>query len=125
MATVLVVDDDVDVLNYLAEVLRDAGHDVISASGGNQALGCLDGAPRVELLLTDVRMPDLNGFHLAHLAKARRPALKVLYISGYHEVENRRSDGGERYGKLLKKPIMTAELKREVETALGSNSPAA
>jgi DNA-binding NtrC family response regulator len=119
MATVLVVDDDAGVLNFLTVALQDAGHDVISASSGNQALDYLDGAARVELLLTDIRMPDLNGFYLAHLAKIRRPALKVLYLTGYHEAEGRR-DSGERYGKLLKKPIMTAELEREVKTALGS-----
>lgn len=120
MATILVVDDEEDVLNFLTEALRGAGHDVIAASGGNQALDYLDAAPRVELMLTDVRMPDLNGFHLAHLAKIRRPALKILYISGYHDTVGRRLDSGELYGKLLKKPIMTDELKREVETALGS-----
>ncbi|MDB5410228.1 MAG: histidine kinase [Rhodospirillales bacterium] len=118
MATVLIVDDDADVLSYLTEVLSDAGHDVISASSGNQALECLDDAPRVELLLTDIRMPDLNGFYLAHLAKIRRPSLKILYLSGYHDVEGGRLHVGERYGKLLKKPIMTAELRSEVAKAL-------
>jgi len=119
MATVLVVDDDADVLSYLTEVLKDAGHDVIAAVNGNQALDFLDGTPQVELLLTDIRMPDLNGFHLAHLAKARRPALKVLYLSGYHDL-GRMKEAGKRYGKLLRKPIMTAELQHEVERALDS-----
>jgi YesN/AraC family two-component response regulator len=79
----------------------------------------LDDAPRVELLLTDIRMPDLNGFYLAHLAKTRRPSLKILYLSGYHD-EGHHHHVGERYGKLLKKPIMTAELRSEVAQALDS-----
>jgi DNA-binding NtrC family response regulator len=118
MATVLVVDDDEDVLRFLTKTLQEAGYDVIAASGGNQALSYLDAAPRVELMLTDVRMPDLNGFHLAHLAKMRRPALKILYISGYNDADGWRRASGELYGKLLTKPIMSAELEREVETAL-------
>src|SRR5262249_46614152 len=81
MPKIVVVDDDPDVLDTIAAILKRAGHCVHKATGGQAALEFFDQYDKVDLLLTDVLMPGLNGFNLARLAKARQPAVKVLYLS--------------------------------------------
>ena len=118
MAHIMVVDDDPDILALTEEILRTAGHDVVRAPGGLAALDILDGRRPLDLLVTDVMMPGLNGFNLARMAKARRPGLKILYLSGYSEAEHVTRDRGVRFGKMLSKPIQPVELRREVAAAL-------
>lgn len=119
MPTVLVVDDDPDILELLCTVLEQDGYTVERASEGIGALDILDRG-RVDLLLTDVIMPGLNGFNLARMARTRRSTLKVLYLTGYYEQAKVLRDEGEKYGKLLAKPIRPAELRKEVGAALSN-----
>jgi DNA-binding NtrC family response regulator len=75
---------------------------------------------RIDLLLTDVLMPGLHGFNLARMGRLRRADLSVLYISGFADLEAVLGDDGPRLGKLLHKPIMPADLFREVTDALAA-----
>lgn len=118
MAAVLVVDDDPDVLDVVCAVLSSLGHNVDRALGGLPALDILEGK-HIDLLLTDVVMPGLHGFNLARMAVLRRPDIKVLYLTGYTEYTTER-DEGQRFGKLLYKPLRPDELKREVDAALAA-----
>jgi CheY-like chemotaxis protein len=118
MAALLIVDDDAEVLEALSAALTFAGHDVERAAGGLPALDILDRRKPIDLLLTDVIMPGLNGLNLARMARLRRADIRVLYISGFSELEAILEDEGLRLGKLLRKPIMPADLYREVEEAL-------
>ncbi len=82
--TILVVEDDEDVRGYLVETLRGLGYRVISASHGRVALEMLSNETRrIDLMLTDVVMPEINGRELARRATALRPGLRVLYMTGY------------------------------------------
>jgi CheY-like chemotaxis protein len=82
--TILVVEDDRDVRLYLAEVLRDLNYRVLSAHDAVSALGLInEGDVRIDLLLTDVVLPGMNGRQLAEQARNRRPGLKVLFTTGY------------------------------------------
>ena len=82
--TVLVVEDDKDLRGYLVEVLRELNYRVLAAADGVAALGILEqDAMRVDLLLTDVVMPGMNGRELANHARQLRPTMKVLFMSGY------------------------------------------
>jgi CheY-like chemotaxis protein len=74
----------------------------------------------VDLLLTDMLMPGLNGFNLARMARLRRANIRVLCISGFNELEAIVQDQGPRLGKLLSKPIMPADLQREVAEAVAT-----
>ena len=123
MAHIIVVDDDHDVLALTGSILREAGHDVVSAPNGIAALDILDGSRQFDLLVTDVIMPGLNGFNLARMAKARRPRLKVLYLSAFAETEHVTRDRGIRLGKMLSKPIHPSDLSREVAAALDTIEP--
>jgi CheY-like chemotaxis protein len=80
--TVLVAEDEPLVRMIAVEVLRDAGYIVQEACDGVEALEVLDGAA-IDLLITDIQMPRLNGYQLAEAAMARWPNLKILLVTGY------------------------------------------
>ena len=121
MASLLVVDDDMDVLDAMCAVLSADGHNVWPASGGLPALQILDAElHNLDLILTDVVMPGLHGFNLSRMARLRRPEIKVLYISGFTEMPTTLRDEGPKLGKMLQKPIMPADLRREVTEALAT-----
>jgi CheY-like chemotaxis protein len=116
--TILVVDDDPDVLELAVAVLSDVEASILTATSGDDALVILEGEQHVDLLFTDIVMPGrLNGFELAHEAKRLRPELRVLYTSGYMR-DVPWSDYGLGYGKLLNKPWTPGQLTREVRQAL-------
>jgi two-component system cell cycle response regulator CpdR len=119
VAHIIVVDDDHDVLTWLGSVLRKAGHDVVSAPSGIAALNILDGSHPLDLMVTDVVMPGLNGLNLACMARMRRPRMRVIYLTGYGEVDRSKLDVAVFYGKVLSKPITADTLAREVDDALG------
>jgi CheY-like chemotaxis protein len=112
-----VVDDDDDIRDYAAAVLRGAGYRVFAAASPREALHQLGQAPTIDLMFTDIVLPDFDGFKLAELAKRRHPALQVLYTSGYAETFERQPV--ERFGRLLAKPYRSAQLEQAVDEATG------
>jgi two-component system, cell cycle sensor histidine kinase and response regulator CckA len=82
--TVLLVEDDGDVREFVGDVLRAHGYDVLAAVDGPQALSVIEqhGGP-IHLVVTDVIMPRMMGSEVAARITALRPSIKVLYISGY------------------------------------------
>jgi PAS domain S-box-containing protein len=84
--TVMVVDDESTVRMLVAEVLQDLGHSSIESADGVAALKILQSERRIDLLITDVGLPNgINGRQLADAARALRPELRVLFITGYAE----------------------------------------
>ncbi len=84
--TVLVIDDEPTVRMLVADVLSDLGYGAIEAEDGPSGLRALQAAVRVDLLVTDVGLPGgMNGRQVADAARALRPGLKVLFITGYAE----------------------------------------
>ncbi len=82
--TVLVVEDEADVRAYLAETLQELNYRVREAPDGAAALALLDADPfPIDLLLTDIVMPGMNGRQLADELQKRQPSLKVLFMTGY------------------------------------------
>jgi CheY-like chemotaxis protein len=120
MAVVMVVDDEPDVLNTLGAILARAGHNTLKAPSGVAALDLLDQSGELDLLLTDVLMPGLNGFNLARMALMRRPSLKVVFLTGFFEVAQALKDPLAETRKLLRKPILPAELTAAVAEAIGA-----
>jgi two-component system, cell cycle sensor histidine kinase and response regulator CckA len=80
---VLVVDDQREIRDVVDRVLRAAGYESTLAASGPDALELLEAGVATDLLLTDLRMPDMNGDELARHACQLRPDLKVLYLTGY------------------------------------------
>jgi CheY-like chemotaxis protein len=81
--TVLVVDDDPTVRTVLYRTMETAGHVVYAAADGIEALAMLAHAPSVDVVVTDVRMPGMDGRQLAEAVGARYPHIPVLFISSY------------------------------------------
>ncbi len=81
--SVLLVDDDEIVREATAEMIRDLGHVVLEANGGVEALGKLAGGLKVDAIVTDYKMPRLNGAELARRVRKLHPNLPVLVITGY------------------------------------------
>jgi len=115
---VLVVDDEPQMCEFVSRVLRDAGYHVTSAGDGPGAMAIVaeQGAP--DLLLTDFRMPRMNGDELAARLRQSLPDLKVLYLTGYSQAlfDNRALLWeGEAF---LEKPCNPAELLEGVSMLL-------
>ena len=70
-------------LHITSEAMRELGYTVHSSDSASNALDILDRTPQIELLFTDVVMPDLNGKELADEALRRRPDLKIVFATGY------------------------------------------
>jgi CheY-like chemotaxis protein len=81
--TILVVEDEEQVRRITVDMLRQLGHAVLYADGGPSALKVLASHPDIDLLLTDVVMPDMNGRELSEAARRLQPGLKLLFMTGY------------------------------------------
>jgi len=116
--TLLLVDDDDVFREATAATLRAAGYAVIVAPDYRDALMSLESSATVDLMITDVTMPNrVNGFALARMASLRRPGLKLVYISGF-DVPT-----AEALGPVLRKPVADELLLVTVAEALASNDP--
>ncbi|MBP1475194.1 PAS domain-containing protein [Frateuria sp. MAH-13] len=112
----LLVDDDCAVRDVTAARLRQLGFDVLEAGSGGAALDLLDRSPQVDLLVADFAMPGMNGVEVAQQARARRPDLPVLFVTGYADQTALAGVGEER---VVQKPFRNDELERKVRAVLG------
>ncbi|HLH67325.1 MAG TPA: PAS domain S-box protein [Solirubrobacteraceae bacterium] len=117
-ATVLVVEDQEPLRAITARILERAGYRVLTASSGPEALRRAAEAQRIDLLLTDVVMPDMLGQRLAELIRELRPGLRVVFVSGFARPALEQA-GRALEGPLLHKPFTSAELLGVVARALG------
>ena len=124
LETILVVEDDADLRAYVSELLRDLNYRVVPASSAQAALTILlQEEPKVDLLLTDVVMPGINGRELGRRAQQIRPGIKILYMTGYSRnavVHQGRLDEGV---ELLEKPISQAKLALRLREMLDRVDP--
>ncbi|HVR83968.1 MAG TPA: response regulator [Planctomycetota bacterium] len=117
-ALILVVDDEEDVRALVREILRAAGYDTIPARNGEEALELLRARPEVDLVLTDVMMPGVDGPTLERRIAGDWPGLPVLFMTGY-PAETLRALGILPPGEPpIQKPFPIRELVRKVRKAL-------
>jgi PAS domain S-box-containing protein len=117
--TILIVEDDKDLRGYLAELLRDLDYRVISAHDPVAALGILEHLQtRVDLMLTDVVMPGMNGRELAARARELRPKLKILFMSGYSRNSVVHNGKVALDVQLIHKPVSQSELATRIRDLL-------
>jgi two-component system cell cycle sensor histidine kinase/response regulator CckA len=118
--TVMVVEDDDMVRNLAVRVLQRQGYDVLSAESARECLRLLEEhRGRMDLLLTDVIMPDMNGRELHEKLLASRPGLPVLFMSGYPDDVIGSRDAPEEDTPFIQKPFSLATLARRVREVLG------
>ena len=120
--TILVVEDEDDVRSYLVETLRDLNYHVHEAADGAAALALFNRHPlRVDLLLTDIVMPRINGRQLAAELHHRQPRLKVLFMTGYSRnafvYQGRLDPGVSLLQKPLSQPMLAAKVRDMLDKA--------
>ena len=103
--TILVVEDDATVRLILADVLTELGYDVLLASDARPAIPILQSDRHIDLMVSDVMLPHINGRKLAEIARATRPDLKVLFVTGYSENAAIRGDFLDPGMDMLTKPF--------------------
>ena len=120
--TVLIVEDEEDVRQLACEFIRSAGHTVLAAKDGAEALTIAEKSDEpIHLLLTDVVMPQMRGPELAKKLKGLRKGLRIVYMSGYLEY-NRANEEFLEEGYFLQKPFSRDALVGKVAEALRSGS---
>jgi PAS domain S-box-containing protein len=117
-ATILVVEDEASVRAVIVAVLQDLGYDYVEAEDANAALAVLDEGRRIDLLITDVGLPGLNGRQLAEIAGERRPGLKVLFVTGYAEQAAARNGFLTDGMQMITKPFVIDELGHRIRAIL-------
>ncbi len=117
---VLVVEDEAEVRMLVVDVLKELGYRVNVACDSHEALVVLQGAEHVDLLVTDVGLPGLNGRQLAEVARQHRPGLKVLFMTGYAREAEVRGDFLDDGMDLLTKPFSIDELAVRVRSLIES-----
>jgi len=117
---VLVVEDDPHVRELLCQSLQDEGYPCHSASNANEALQLLRSTQAIDLLLSDVGLPGMNGRQLAEIARTLRPFLPVLFITGYAETAMAREGFLAPGMQLICKPFELKQLQAQVADMLGN-----
>ena len=123
MMKVLIVDDDPGTLNALSFGLSSMGHEVVTAKDGHEALDILDFSNNeerlVELLITDMRMPGMDGLELIHSARKLRPDIPAILMTAYGNPLLQREVGKLVGCKYVEKPFdpeTLLEATREIMT---------
>jgi CheY-like chemotaxis protein len=116
--SVLVVEDDVQVRMMVSTVLTDFGYRVAEAADAQSALRMLEGDSHVQLMITDVGLPGVNGRQLAEMARQSRPDLPVLFVTGYAEKAAVRSEFLDAGMHMISKPFSVEALTGAVREAL-------
>jgi PAS domain S-box-containing protein len=118
--TVLVVEDEPVVRALILEVLQELGYRTVEAADGPAGLKAIETKERIDLLVTDVGLPGLNGRQLAEYARSKRPELKVLFITGYAESATTMSGfllpGMEMIAKPFSVDALASRIRRMIET---------
>lgn len=121
--TILVVDDEPTALSTVAKMLRWIGHRPLVASSGREAVEiCVRSGAKIDLLLTDIQMPDMSGIELAHCLARIHATISVLFMS------HRRTDtpqmrlllreGNFRVNEILPKPFSSKALAKAVKDVM-------
>ena len=115
--TILVVDDETALLELSCQILEDHGYRILPASSGSEALDILE-KHAVDLLLSDVIMPKMNGYQLAEIVAEKYPQIKIQMVSGFNDDRNIELENDYLHKRQLHKPFSSAEMLNRVRQAL-------
>ncbi len=120
---ILLVEDEDAVRVFSARALRNKGYEVVEAKSGEAALDLLRGPdrPPVDLIVTDVVMPQMDGPAMIRAVREFMPDVKVIFISGYAEERFRSSVGGGEVVEFLPKPFSLKQLATKVKEVMGQD----
>ncbi|QXI18015.1 PAS domain S-box protein [Pseudomonas hamedanensis] len=116
--TVVVVEDDPAVRMLVLDLLKQLGYRAYEAVDATAALALLDTVAEVDLLVTDVGLPGMNGRQLAEIARQQRPGLKVLFMTGYAQIAAERQGFLEEGMDMVAKPFALERLASKIRTMI-------
>lgn len=117
MARILITEDEDSLRSFVARALRMDGHETHEAADGEQGFEKLQ-QHDFDLLLSDIRMPIMDGIELAHRASAQFPRLRILLMTGYAEQRERTDDLLEKIVDVVSKPFALPDIRKAVARAL-------
>ncbi len=117
---ILLVEDEDSVRAFSARALRATGYEVFEAESGDEALDLLDEVGgQIDLMVSDVVMPEMDGPALLLKVRQRLPNLKVIFVSGYAEESVRQDIADDRSVEFLAKPYSLDQINSKVKEVLG------
>ncbi|MGV3549124.1 response regulator [Rhizobium sp.] len=119
MARILITEDEDSLRSFVARALRLDGHDTVEAADGAEGLEALAGG-KFDLLLSDIRMPVMDGIELTHKAAAAHPGLRILLMTGYAEQRERADDLATKIVDVVSKPFSLPDIRTAVARALAA-----
>ena len=117
--SIVLIDDDQEVCHVIAEMLEEDGHRVIEAASGAEGLARLAETPGVDLVLTDLGMPDMTGWDVARAIKAMHPALLVGLVTGWGAEPQARPEERVAVDFILSKPVTQVALRATMGKLIG------
>lgn len=118
--TVMIIEDDPSVRLLVVDVLKELGYVALEAADGNQALPILQSDTGLDLLISDVGLPGLNGRQLAEIARQTRPELRILFITGYSAMAASRGDFLAPGMDMINKPFAMDDLAKKIQGMLAT-----
>ena len=120
MARILLAEDDASTRDMVQRALAMDGHDVVVTQDGAEALEKLQAAPgRIDLLISDVQMPGLDGVALVEKSLAVAPKLRVVLMSGFADELDRAAHFKARISRVITKPFTLEQIRSAVRATLG------
>ncbi len=117
--SILVVEDDPDLLEFANHFLTTLGYHVTLASSAEEAIQCLEESSHLDLIFSDVRLPgNMDGTAIARRAKQLRPSIKVLITTGFDS--DYMSKNGRDEFQIIQKPYFINDLKKAIQTLLNT-----
>ncbi len=123
MKNILLVDDEQDLRNVIAEILERAGYAVISAPDAESALSVLLNRTRIDLVITDLRLPGMSGSEFVGVLRKALPGVPVIMLTAFGSIESYVESRSMGVFEYINKPVHAWELRRIVKIAL--HEPAA
>jgi two-component system cell cycle sensor histidine kinase/response regulator CckA len=118
---ILLVEDEESVRAFSARALKTTGYEVYEADSGEEALEVLDGIDnKIDLLISDVVMPEMDGPALLKKIRERLPELRVIFVSGYAEESVRKDIADDQSVEFLPKPYSLDQINSKVKEVLQS-----
>lgn len=119
MARILITEDEDSLRSFVARALRLDGHETTEAADGAEGLEALSEGS-FDLLLSDIRMPVMDGIELTHKAAAAHPNMKILLMTGYAEQRERADDLATKIVDVVSKPFSLPDIRTAVARALAA-----
>ncbi len=116
--TILLVDDELDNRKLYSEILGDLGYKVIATSDGSSALSVVQQGPRIDLVITDYIMPEMNGLEFIGYLRTLLPSVPVILVTAFASAESYLQSYNLGAVEYVNKPVRMQEFQRIVAKAL-------